>query len=207
MTRTWVDNTSAGFTLLELMIALTLTGVLSLVAYGALNLSIKAMQKGQNTAEDLQEIRVGQAIMERSLSSAVRSSLTSNPYFFGDSREMKFFTSVALEAHTLGGICHWRVLAGQDKSGQGVLAVEQTKNINWALDPEGVEVRQILIGNLSSLCFSYGLGAEEYTTWDSKGAKRLPDWVKISLTKKGHEAMVLLIPIYVSKSKGEKGSS
>ena len=72
--------------------------------------------------------------------------------------EMRFFTPVPLEAYNMGGIYHWRVLAGQDESDQLVLAVEQTKNVNWFRDPEGVEVRQILLGHLTSLRFTYGQG-------------------------------------------------
>ncbi len=204
--QTRTDTGSAGFTLLELMIALALTGVLSLVAYASLDLCIKAMQKGQNAAADLQEIRVSQAILERSLSSAALVLVEKRPYFIGNSQEMRFFTQVPLEAYNLGGIYHWRILSGKDKSGQGVLAVEQTRNVNWFRDPEGLEVRQVLIGNLTSLSFSYGRGNEGFTTWDGEKATNLPDWVKISFTQKGHAPMVLLIPLYVSKTKSE-GSS
>jgi hypothetical protein len=129
-----------------------------------------------------------------------------NFYFVGDGQEMQFFTLVPLEAHNLGGIYHWRVLFGRDKAGQGVLAVEQTKNLNWFRDPTGVEVRQILIGDLSSVTFSYGRGGEGFTTWDAARAGGMPDWVKISLAQKGHETMVLLIPIYVSKATFEPES-
>jgi prepilin-type N-terminal cleavage/methylation domain-containing protein len=203
MSRTETYAAGAGFTLLELMIAVALTGLLCLVTYTSLSLSLKARQRGQAAAMDLQEVRVGQSIMERSLSSAVGSSLSDLLYFVGDAREMQFFTPVPLEAHNLGGIYHWRVLSGRNESGQGVLAVEQTKNVNWDRDPKGVEVRQIIMGNLAFLRFSYGRGAEEYQTWDAKSAGRLPDWVKISLAQTGHEAVVLLIPIYESKSKSE----
>ena len=41
------SEASAGFTLLELMIALALTGLLSLVAYTSLSLSFKAMRHGR----------------------------------------------------------------------------------------------------------------------------------------------------------------
>jgi prepilin-type N-terminal cleavage/methylation domain-containing protein len=197
---------SAGFTLLELMIAMALTGILSLVAYASLNLTIRAMQKGQAAATDLQETRVAQTILERSLSSTAPVIIKKNFYFAGDEREMQFFTLVPLEGHNLGGIFHWRILAGKDKSGQEVLAVEQTRNLNWFRDPGGVEMRQILIGNLSSLRFAYGRGGEEFTTWDASRAGGVPDWVKISLAQKRHEAMVVLIPIYVSKVQVEKVS-
>jgi prepilin-type N-terminal cleavage/methylation domain-containing protein len=190
--------TSAGFTLLELLIALALTGLLSLVAYASLNISFKALRHGEVAAEQVQEMRVGETILVRSLSSAVRGTLKNPFYFVGDAKEMQFFTPVPLEAYNLGGFYHWRVLAGQGESGHGILAVEQTKNVNWLQDPQGVEVRQILLDQLTSLRFAYGLGDREVATWDAETAKALPDWVRVYLTLKGHEPLVLFIPIQVS---------
>ena len=91
MAQTRPTARNAGFTLLELMISLALTGMLSLVAYASLNLSIKAMLKGQAAATDLQEIRVGQAIIERSLSSAAPVLIKKNLYFVGDSQRDAVF--------------------------------------------------------------------------------------------------------------------
>jgi prepilin-type N-terminal cleavage/methylation domain-containing protein len=193
-----------GFTLLELMVAIVLTGLLTLVAYASLNLSLKVVRRGQAAAENLQELRVGQSILERSLSSAVRGSLGNRLYFVGDPNQVRFFTLVPLEAHSLGGVYHWRVLLGQDESGQAVLAVEQTKNVNWYRDPEGVEVRQTILHNLAACRFTYGRGREEFETWEAKRDGGLPDWVKVELTQKGHQPQVLLIPIYVSEYKSEK---
>ena len=107
------------------------------------------------------------------MSSAVSGSLDKRRYFIGNAQEMRFFTPVPLEAYNMGGIYHWRVLAGRDESNQLVLAVEQTKNVNWFRDPEGVEVRQIIMGHLTSLRFTYGQGDEEYETWDADKAKGL----------------------------------
>jgi general secretion pathway protein J len=190
--------TDAGFTLLELMIALALTGLLSLVAYTSLSLSLKAMRHGETAAENLQELRVSQTILSRSLCSAVRGTLNNRLYFVGNSAEIRFCTPVPLESYNMGGIYHWRVLAGQDEAGQTVLAVEQTKNVNWFRDPEGVEVRQILLGHLTSLRFAYGQGEKEVASWDAKTARALPDWVTVYLTQEGRDPLVLFIPIFVS---------
>jgi prepilin-type N-terminal cleavage/methylation domain-containing protein len=194
---------SAGFTLLELLLSLALTSMLTLVAYTSLSLSLKAMRHGQAAAEQVQELRVGQTIMARSLSSAASQSLDDQLYFLGNAREMRFFTPVPLEAHSMGGIYHWRILSGEDDSGQLVLAVEQSKNVNWARDPEGVEVRQILMGHLTSLSFTYGSGSQEDETWDATKAKALPDWVRVYLTQKGQAPVVWFIPLYVSDYKND----
>ena len=198
MAQTGKSAGSTGFTLLELMIALGLTSLLSLVAYTALSLSLKAMRHGQAAAEQVQELRVAHTILARSLSSAVSGSLDMRHYFIGNSSEMRFFTPVPLESYNMGGIYHWRVLAGQNESDQLVLAVEQTKNVNWSRDPEGVEVRQIIMGNMTSLRFTYGQGGEEYQTWDAAKAKALPHWIRVYLTQKGRAPLVWFIQLHVS---------
>jgi general secretion pathway protein J len=191
----------AGFTLLELMVAMLLTALLTLVAYGSLSLSLKVVRRGQSAAERLQELRVGQNILERSLASTVQGSLGNRVYFIGEPTQLKFFTLVPLEAHSLGGVYHWRILLGQDDATRGVLAVEQTKNVNWYRDPEGVEVRQIVLHNLTACHFAYGRGGEEVQTWEAKRDHGLPDWVKVYFTQEGQKPEVLLIPIHVSEYK------
>jgi prepilin-type N-terminal cleavage/methylation domain-containing protein len=203
MRSTGPATAAAGFTLLELVVALSLTSLLTVVAYSSLSLSLKAVGRGQVAAERLQELRVGETILGRSLSSAVQDSLAEKFYFYGDSRQMRFFTLVPLEAHSLGGVYHWRVLLGRNEDGNGVLAVEQTKNVNWYRDPEGVEVRQIIINDVAELHFTYGTGGEEYENWDGKKVRSLPEWVKVNLTLKGQQPEVLMIPIHVAEFKSK----
>ncbi|MDD2902356.1 MAG: prepilin-type N-terminal cleavage/methylation domain-containing protein [Syntrophales bacterium] len=193
-------ESAAGFTLLELMIALALVSLLSLVAFMSMNLSLKAVGRGQAAAENLQELRVGQGFMERSLSSAaagLKEVKEARTYFFGEPQQIRFFTFLPLEAFNLGGIYHWRVLVGRNEAGQGVLAVEQTKSINWTRDPEGVEIRQILLKNVTSVRFFYGSNGKEYDNWDARRNGGLPDWVKVRLALGNQKPQEWLIPIHV----------
>jgi general secretion pathway protein J len=192
-------RSQAGFTLLELIIALTLASLVILVAYTSTSLSIRAVKGSQAASEKLQELRVCQTILERSLASAVRGSVGAQNYFTGNREDMRFFTALPLEAHNLGGIYHWRILMGEGEHGLLVLAVEQTKNVNWKRDPEGVEMRQILLENLTEVHFGYGRGADEVQSWDGKKERRLPDWVRITVTPKGRPPQSWLIPIHVSE--------
>ena len=196
------SRATAGFTLLELMVALALVSILSLVAFVALNLSLKAVMRGQAAAANLQEIRVGQSFLARSLSSAAGGIKEAKPYFLGEPQEVKFFTFLPLEAHNLGGIYHWRLLVGRDEAGQGVLAVEQTKNVNWVRDREGVEIRQILLKNVASFSLSYGKGDKEFDQWDGRRQRGLPDWVRVKLALGGQEPLEWVIPIHVSVIEG-----
>jgi len=188
-----------GFTLLELMVAMTLVGLLSLVAFTAMNLTLKAMQRGQATAADLQELRVGLGFLERSLSSATAGVARVQDYFWGESQQMRFFTFLPLEAHNLGGIYHWRVLVGREEAPGGVLAVEQCKIVNWSRDPEGVEIRQILVRHLASCRFFYGKDGKEYDNWDGKRQGGLPQWVRVQAALGNQEPQDWVIPINVRK--------
>jgi type II secretory pathway component PulJ len=198
-TKEHISGGSAGLTLLELLVALTLTSLLSVMAFTSLNLGVRMVTRSQGLTERLQELRVGENILRRSLSSAMPNTLKEKSYFSGSPQEMRFFTLVSLEAHNLGGIYHWRVLRGQDEAGRGVLAVEQTRNLNWQSDPQGVEVRQIILRDVASVTFTYGQGAQEGSSWDGTKEKQLPDWVKVHLTMRGQKSQEWIIPIYAGK--------
>jgi len=178
------------------MVALGLTALLSLVAFTALNLSLKGVRRGQAAAEQFQELRVGQTILERSLRSAVSGFSNTRNYFLGEPHQMRFFTLLPLEAHNLGGVYHWRALLGQDEGGRGVLAVEQVKGLEFRDDQEAVEIRQIIMRGVTALTFTYGQGGEEKQTWDGSKENRLPDWVRVKLTLAGQGAQEWLVPIY-----------
>lgn len=199
MLRPQSNSQSSGYTLLELLAALALTGLLSLVAFAALNLSLKAVRHGQATAEARQQLLVGVRYLERSLSSAALGTRDKKIryYFVGEPQEMRFLTALPLEAHNLGGLYHMRVFVGQDESGQGCLTVEQCKILNWRQDPRIVEARIILIRNLRALRFTYGSDSEEYRTWNGRELKRLPKHVKIHLNLAGQGTHVCFVPIHV----------
>ena len=84
-----------------------------------------------------------------------------------------------------------------------VLSVEQTKNVNWFRNPAGVEVRQILLGQLASFRFTHGRDDEEYETWDRAKIRALPDWIRVYLTQKRREPLVWFIYRHVSDSRND----
>ncbi|MBM4284243.1 MAG: prepilin-type N-terminal cleavage/methylation domain-containing protein [Deltaproteobacteria bacterium] len=192
-----------GLTLLELLVAMLLTSFLALVAYTSLSLSLRASAKGQAEAEVSQELRVGQAFLERSLISAaprLHGYKAFRPYFLGQSQELRFLTTTPLEAHSPAGIYHFRAFVGQDQRGRPCLAVEQTAGMAWLRNPEEVEIRQILIRNLADLKFTYGRAGKTHEAWDGSRQNRLPDWVEVTVAMSGREPQVWLIPLRVAET-------
>ncbi len=201
------SSQSAGFTLLELVLALILLSLLALVSYGTLNLCLKGARHGEAATTNLQQLRVARQYLERSLGSALPRMQGRGPwpYFEGEAQELKFLTPVPLQAHQLGGIYHLRVLATPDEEGVNGLAVEEVKGLLWLEDPEKIETRLFLIRGLASLRFTYLVGAEEFHTWHADRQKGMPDKVRIHLSLSDQKPREWLIPIRVVETKEEPG--
>jgi len=194
---------SEGLTLLEMVIALFLTGLLSLVAFASLNLSLRAVSRGQTEAEILQRLRITQSILERSLGSAVPWITVDRKrtyYFEGNPEDLRFMTTVPLAAHDLGGLYYLRVYVPADEPGQALTA-EQSKLIRWLSDPSDLDVRQVLIPNTSAFHFTYGVGGESWKTWKGEERQGLPEWVKVEVTVAGHPPQAWFIPINTAEEK------
>lgn len=190
---------SAGFTLLELMLALILVGLLSLVSYGTLNLCLKGARHGEAATANLQQLRVARQYLERSIGSA-QARLKGKgpwPYFAGDPQELKFLTPVPLQAHQLGGIYHLRVFTAPDDQGVNGLAVEEVKSPVWLDDPQKIETRLFLIRGLGSLRLTYLAGADEFNSWHADRQKGMPDRVRVQLSLSDQKPVEWLIPIRV----------
>jgi prepilin-type N-terminal cleavage/methylation domain-containing protein len=196
---------SAGFTLLELVLAMILLSLLALVSYGTLNLCLKGARHGEAATTNLQQLRVARQYIERSLGSSLPRLGGKGPwpYFEGEMQELKFLTPVPLQAHQLGGIYHMRLLTAPDEQGVDGLAVEEVKGFVWQEDPQKIETRLFLVRGLASLRFTYLAGAEEFNTWHADRQKGLPDKVRIQLSLSNDKLLEWLIPIRVVEVKEE----
>jgi prepilin-type N-terminal cleavage/methylation domain-containing protein len=197
---------SAGFTLLELMLAMVLLSLLALVSYGTLNLCLKGARHGEAATVNLQQLRITRQYLERSLGSALPrlNGRGQWPYFEGEEQELKFLTPLGLQAHQLGGIYHMRVLAAPDEQGVNGLAMEEVKALVWQEEPDRIETRLFLLRGLASLRFTYLVGSQEFNTWHADRQKGMPDKVRISLSLKDQKPLEWLIPIRVVQTREEE---
>jgi prepilin-type N-terminal cleavage/methylation domain-containing protein len=196
---------SAGFTLLELVLALILVSLLSLVSYGTLNVCLKGARHGEAATANLQQLRVARQYLERSIGSALPRLKGRGPwpYFDGEAQELRFLTPVPLQAHQLGGIYHMRVFVAPDEQGVNGLAVEEAKGLIWLEDPQKIETRLFLVRGLSSLRLTYLAGPDEFNSWHADRQKGMPDRVRIQLSLADQKPLEWLIPIRVVETAEE----
>ncbi len=182
-----------GFTLVELLVALTLLGLISVVLFGGLRFGTRAWEAGDRRAAQLAQVQAVQALLRRRIAQALPPGLEAaaavekRAAFAGESDVLQFFAAVPSRAG-VGGIYAFDLAAIEDDSG---VRLELTWRLHRAEDetepddtPEaGLGGRRVLIDGLARAQFRYfgapepGQTADWRDNWN--GNAGLPELVAI----------------------------
>ncbi len=208
-----------GFTLLELLIALTIVAVIVTIISGALKISVRAWEKGERDTETNQRFRLVLERMENQISSLMIPYPDDSPkkfYFKGDSKSLSFPSLISLIPGENLGRFFVRYKLKENENGTYSLVFHE-KNMILVSDkkirkePEEDEFYE-LIPKIKSGEFSYlekqgALDPHESDDdekdspvwadkWDSKKMGKLPLAIKIELVPdSGSSPFILFIPL------------
>lgn len=189
------DIRQCGFTLLEMLIGLTLLGILLILVYSSLNLGIRAWDSGDKRVSEASHQRIVQSFLRRELGQVFpvrwRGIPESKIAFEGGKQELKFVTALNLGAGARDGGLQWGHLYVADDSedgnrGRSLFLKRESFDLqakNWdGLD--GAKPTRLLQG-VTALEISY-FGAENDTTdptWTNEWTYplRMPTLIRISL--------------------------
>lgn len=188
-----MKHTQRGFTLLEIMLVLSLLGVLLTLVASALLAANRAAYKAQRYAVSLDEMRAAQTFLRTSISQALPLQTSGDKgeglgFFKGSVQRLEFFATLPGE---LGGGIQLHTLTLHGTEGRRVLQVAFTQVRSTAGDAAATPwgEPQVLLRNVETLDFNY-LGLSDkgeptgwlaYWPWPS----RLPSAVRISARVKG----------------------
>ena len=182
-----------GFTLLEIMIVLSLLGVLLVLVGGALLGANCAVLKAQRYTVSLDEIRAAQQFLRTSISEALPLDVTEDDsqtdgFFAGGPQRMQFVAT--LPGVLGGGIQRFTLqLAGPEAQRDLQVAFAQFESAAQVSVPASRSEPQVLLKGVEDLQFSYrGLSPKgQATGWISEWpwTKRLPYAVRIAARVNG----------------------
>ena len=178
---------AAGFTLLELMISLTIFSLIIVAVYAALNIGAESAVRGTARALDNQRARAALSLLTRQLKSAYPLTLQDEGetfvYFFGGPQELSFISGDGrAEAGGLSKITYFL----REEDGRVSLWVRTTAPVlpvDLIDDVEGGVVQEAqLLSQVEELSWGYfgqvqteEEGTEEWTDeWDGQEYRRLP---------------------------------
>lgn len=180
----------SGFTLLEMLIAMSLLGLMLVLLGSGLTISRHALEMSDRYTARLTEIRAAQDFLRGALQQALPLAFDGNQYeqgqvFEGDSRHLRF---VAALPNTVAGRLQVHSLSLVDNSLNGQdLQVVFTQLSSAGSLPWGEPQR--LLHDLSRLQLSYrGLDEQQkLTNWMPTWPwpKRLPHYVRIQIDARG----------------------
>lgn len=205
----------SGFTLLEVVVSLTLLGFILVIIFGAFRLGLSAWDKGESIKEEYQKVRIVSQMMTRQIKSIVpyrvKTQQAEGHYltFEGKPQSLRFVSTLPVKSHRLGGLVYTTYRYQEDDLKGGRLLLYEKRALNRDLlaeEPKEEEGIPLMEG-IAKILFEYY--QEEDSTknqseawleeWDGKEKKVLPKGLRVTVVFKDQKRevppLVLLIPI------------
>lgn len=176
-----------GYTLLEMMVALTLFGVISIVLVVGLRMAVGSMDAGESHAQSVRHIMAVQRFLRDKIQVAkpVRDKDDSGKFSFQGGADSITFVSEVPRSIVQGALAQYRLkLTGTADESQLEIALEEYPKDERLRSPTFDET--VHISNIQSVAFAYfgAIDAQEEKVWHTQwmNQNKLPALVKIQLT-------------------------
>ena len=186
---------SGGFTLLELLISLTILGVVVSMLFASLKMGVTAWEKGEEKVTDLQRKRVVLDLIKRQLTSIcsveIKKTDTESYFMKGDENYLEFSSNFPILPSEFSDIVYvvYAVTSAEGYDDRSLNLYE--KNFYSIFDPQGdsesdEEKFYPLIKKAFKIKFEYFKSGEDgarswENVWDPEVDKGLPLAIKVSL--------------------------
>jgi len=194
-------DSCAGFTLIEVMLALALFALLGVVLYGAISLGQNAAQKTEVSFERNQRLR---SVMDL-LASYIRSSYPFRPllqdasiYYQGEEQELSF---VSAQSVAMGGRGIAKIHVAMEPE-NGVLKLEESLPVSGDEGAGAYRNTFTLREGISDFRLSYldpQAEPEQWTEkWDGKEKRALPRAVRMSFRAENGREVEWTFPVMMA---------
>ena len=202
-----VHDPNKGFTLLELLISLTILGVIVVIMFGAFRIGVRAWEKGEKDVESRQRQRIVLDLMKRQLASTCLREVKDpgqQPLLLqGDNKSIAFVSHIPMAPGNRFGTVYVKYVVKPEDGGKRERLTFCEKNI--VLLKEGTDTGDLceddffdLFPGIQSIAFEYlkgqidGETSQWQQTWDQAMDEGLPRAIRVILKED-----VETPPIYV----------
>jgi len=180
------QNGQAGFTLVELLVVVTLIGMISVALFGGLRFGIRVWEVGAYRGERFAEIEVAQSLLRRLLRQAILlADAKGDNTFEGDDQSLRF-TAPAPAQFGLGGVYLFEFSTEQVEEGEDLILSWQLFRADDFDKPFGENSEsRVLLEGMKALSIGYFglLGRGDEPDWEDawKESDTLPKLVTIDI--------------------------
>ena len=190
----------SGFTLIEVVVSLTILGLMLLIISWAFRLGLSSWDRGESLKEEYQKIRIVSELITRQVKSIVPYKIQTKKAegnylaFEGKPQSLKFVSAVSSKTYTPEGFVYtiYQFKEGHPNGGQLVVYEQRVLNRNF-FEEEPKEGEGIpLLEGISKVQFEYyqeeDLSKNQTEAWlkewSAKEKKELPKCLRVALSLK-----------------------
>ena len=207
-----VSKDCTGFTLVELLISLTILSIILVIVLGAFRVGVRAWEKGEQDVDSNQRSRIVLGLIQQQLSSIVLKKITIDAQSFilkGDAKSLEFVSMLSLNpGNEFGSVYVKYVVKDKEDKIEGLAFFE--RNIVFMdkeFNPEDLDDNDFyeLIPNALDVSFEYlkppgeENSYEWQETWGPENASGRPSAVKMILKKEEKTAPITVIVRIIPK--------
>lgn len=147
-------RSEAGFTLAELLVAMTLLGLISTALFGGLRFGTKAWEVGIERSDSFSEVEVVQGLLRRQLDRAVSFPVEDQGVSFRGDEEKLVFSAPAASQFGPSGYYRFELLSVTDQGRRDLVLRWQVERPDLE-ENENEVTERILLENIAGLALSY----------------------------------------------------
>ncbi len=201
-----------GFTLVEVMITLTILGFILLMIFGVFRLGLSAWEKGEGLKEDQQRARITSQLIARQVKSTVpykiKTQKAEGDYlaFEGKADSVKFVSSFPLKMGQPQGFVYaiYEFQKGEKGNGKLLLYEQRVLNRDFMKDPPKEEAGVVMMEGLEEVRFEYyreedpqkNETGEWMEEWNAQEIRELPRALRITVVSKLPHTILASLPAY-----------
>ena len=191
----------SGFTLLEVMVALTILSLMLLLIFGAFRLGLSVWERGEVTKEEYQRLRIVSQMLSQQIKSMVPYKIKTQKAeadyiaFEGKANSLKFVSALPIKQKAPGGFVYaiYRFNEDGKEGGRLTLFEQRVLNKDFLEEDPKEELGISLLEGISSMTFEYYREEDSennqdggwFEEWSSKEEKELPRAVRITIKGNG----------------------
>jgi len=220
------NNTRAaiGFTLLEVLVTLTILGLILLIISGAFRLGLSAWEKGEAAREGYDKVRTVSRLVCQQIKSSVpykiKTEKAEGDYlgFEGTPHSLKFVSALPIKVKQPQGFVYaiYEFQEGGQDGGRLVYYEQRVLNKNFFEEKPNEELSVSLMEGISDVRFEYFRREDKdknwtegwVENWNAKEEKELPKSLRMTITsrdkKDGKEETPLTLLASISANRYEE---
>ena len=192
-----------GFTLLEVIVTLTIVGFILLIIFGAFRLGLSSWERGESTRMECQKVRTVTQMISRQIKSIVpykvKATKAEGDYlaFEGKATSLRFVSAFPIKGKRPEGFVYgiYEFKEEGKEGGRLILYEQRVLNKDLFEEPLKEESGATLIEGISKVRFEYyregdpekNRTEEWVEEWNAKEEKELPKALRMTITYKNGE--------------------